>query len=122
MNDTPIGGSPFPVFFSPPTMAELAASLLYGQRSSSSSSDPNSSTNETQNDPAKVLGEKIDNCLCIGNVSSSITIDQIKQLFQYCGKVLNVNFISDAKTTALIEFSSPLVSDHLTLCVYENVM
>eukprot|EP00210_Caulerpa_lentillifera_P004913 g4689.t1 len=112
MNDAPIGGSPFPVFFSPPTMAELAASLLYGQRSSSASSNLSKQTdsNESQStsDPAKVLGKNIENCLCVGNVSSTITIDQIKQLFQYCGKVLNVNFITDSKTTALVEFSSPL--------------
>ena len=33
---------------------------------------------------------------------------QIKQLFQYCGKVVNVTFISEGKDTALVEFETSL--------------
>lgn len=32
INGVPIGGSPFPVFFSPPRMADIAASLLVSDR------------------------------------------------------------------------------------------
>jgi len=36
MDGMPVGGSPFPVFFSPPTIAEVAASLLAAARMGSS--------------------------------------------------------------------------------------
>lgn len=36
MNGIPVGGSPFPVFFSPPTLAEIAACLLAAKRMGSS--------------------------------------------------------------------------------------
>ncbi|KAK9905765.1 hypothetical protein WJX75_005978 [Coccomyxa subellipsoidea] len=136
VNGSPIGGSPFPVFFSPPepaaaeqpasasTATEQAPSMLDTAIAASSALDAalmSTANAALATQPPSVLGPQaheagvefpseaavLDCTLLVGNLNPIVTIDQIRQLFAFCGSVTNVSLVGNNKQFALVEYATP---------------
>ncbi|GMH36531.1 hypothetical protein BSKO_04399 [Bryopsis sp. KO-2023] len=115
MNGTPIGGSPFPVFFSPPqpgaNNAELGGAAQNGEGVSPGAlgaAVANLPGGLSVSEATQALGGAIVNAVYVTNISPNVHIEQLKQLFAYCGKVADVHFVGETRETALVEYTTAL--------------
>ncbi|CAL8472041.1 g11583 [Coccomyxa elongata] len=135
VNGSPIGGSPFPVFFSPPEAAaaeqpnpasaatEQPPSIVDSAVAASNALD--AALMSTANaalalQPPSLLGppaheagvqfpvdaEVLDRTLLVGNLNPVVTLDQIRQLFAFCGSVTNVVVVGNKSQYALVEYAT----------------
>ncbi|KAK9828863.1 hypothetical protein WJX72_002451 [[Myrmecia] bisecta] len=137
VNGSPIGGSPFPVFFSPPeapsdASAAPAGDAAAGTAAAGSSAGGAAALGLNAEQLAQItakaqalmpvvslLGTAAHNAgvvfptdeevlartLLIGNISPTVTLDQLKQLFSFCGTVTDVTFLINNQY-AFVEFST----------------
>eukprot|EP00803_Ostreobium_quekettii_P005079 evm.model.scf_277.11 EVM.evm.TU.scf_277.11 scf_277:79857-81380(+) len=124
INGTPIGGSPFPVFFSPPetgaaaASAGLAADQDLGQTEGGLAAGAPQlvGNNVMAAEATQALGGAIVNSLYVSNINAGVTLEQLKQLFSYCGKIQDMRYVGPNKDIVTVEYTTALVRCCWELC------
>ena len=118
LDGSPIAGSPFPVFFSAPPTAPAPApgapvpgavpgavpvvvpgvvpGVVQGASLFPGTADP----------PSAHQADEMQRTLCVKNVSSLVTVDQLRELFSFCGKVVECRVAGAENQFAFVEFET----------------
>ena len=110
LDGSSIAGSPFPVFFSaaPTAPAPAPGAPVPGAVPGAvPGTIPGASLSPGAADPASAHQvDEMQRTLCVKNVSSLVTVDQLRELFSFCGKVVDCRVAGADHQFAFVEFET----------------